>query len=314
MPYIVKALHSPDARLRQAGMNAIHGIYQWWFYRRSKENGIGMQDLTDEVLSCLLKPVKDPNAPMWEKVSALWALGKADAETILANLEPIKAHLQHDDWWVRVAAWEALNPLSADPEQLKIVLPDLLACYANELIVHPNRSMMGRLKTMHMTHASLREAIIAGMAKAADEQSIQGGYKEHVYVNKIYEPLRYLDMKKHPEHAIPMLNSAQRVLKHLAGSQQVPWLFTGARWGNIGLVNCANQLGEDAKPIIAGLKAMLPDIEKAATGRQKEKIEETLDTVKQCIADYETKYGTVAAAHGPVEPAPPGSAEGSKTH
>ena len=46
--------------------------------------------------------------------------------------------------------------IPADAQLAKTVLPDLLKCYANELIVHPNRSMMGLLKTMHMQHESLR--------------------------------------------------------------------------------------------------------------------------------------------------------------
>ena len=298
VPYILKALKSNDARLRQAGLNAIHGIYQWWFYRISKNNGITQNDVTGKFLPHILKPLKDPDAPMWEKVSALWALGKADSLTVKANVSLIREHLKHDDWWVRVAAWSAAKPLMADATLARTVLDDLLKCYANDLIVHPYRSMMGHLKTMHMQHESLREEIIAGMARAAREQPIIEGYKVNVYVNKIYEPLRYINMKRHPEHVVEMLEPVQRMTKVMRG-QQCAWLLTGARWGNIGLVNCANKMGKDAAPVVATIKAIIPDIEKAATGKQAKMINEALAAARACVETYEAKYGRVKPAPDP---------------
>ena len=299
VPYILKALKSNDARLRQAGLNAIHGIYQWWFYRISKNNGITQNHVTGKFLPHILKPLKDPDAPMWEKASALWALGKADSLAVEANVSLIRKHLKHDDWWVRVAAWSAATPLMADATLARTVLDDLQACFANELIVHPYRSMMKHLKTMHMQHESLREEIIAGMARAAREQPIIEGYKVNVYINKIYEPLRYINMKRHPEHVVGMLEPIQRITKVMRG-QQCAWLLTGAKWGNIGLVNCANKMGKDATPVVATIKAIIPDIEKAATGGKKGKmINEALDAARACVATYEAKYGTVKPAPDP---------------
>ena len=178
------------------------------------------------------------------------------------------------------------------------MLDDLQACFANELIVHPYRSMMKHLKTMHMQHESLREEIIAGMARAAREQPIIEGYKANVYINKIYEPLRYINMKRHPEHVVGMLEPIQRMTKVMRG-QQCGWLLTGARWGNIGLVNCANKMGKDATPVVATIKAIIPDIEKAATGAKGKMINEALDAARACVETYEAKYGNVKPAPDP---------------
>ena len=299
IPYIRKALESKDARLREAAFNAIHGMNGWWFYRRSNANGISQADVTETFRPYILKTVKTKDAPMWEKVSALWALSKADLPTIKDNLALIKSHLTHDEWLVRVAAWQALSPLDKDPATLKTILPDLIECYSRERITHANRSLMGHLKRMHTTIPELREAIVAEMATVASTQPIRSGYEAPVDVNTIFEPLRYIDMQNRPEHAILMVPAAQRLMKNMDGLQVI-WLFTGARWGNIGLVNAASKLGEDAKPIIAGLKAMRPDLEAKAIGRYKKEMEETLSKVDACIADYETKYGKVEAAK-PVE-------------
>jgi hypothetical protein len=241
---------------------------------------------------------------MWERVSALWALSKADLPAIKENLALIRGYLHNDEWWLRVAAWAALSPLNKDPATLKTILPELLACYAKELHTFPNRQMMGRLKQMHTTIPELRAEIIAGMAAAANKQPIEQGFQQPVYVNKMFEPLRFIDMQNHPEHAIQMLPAARRLMKNMDGLFVI-WLFTGDRWGNAGLVNSANALGEKAKPLIAGFKAMRPDLEAKAKvpGRDKAKLEDVLKKVDKCIADYEAKYGKVEAAKPPVEPA-----------
>jgi len=299
IPYILKAVQSKDARLREAGFNAIHGMTKWWFYTRSKANGITQQDVTETFLPHILKTIQTKDAPMWEKTSALWALSKADLPTIKENLALIRSHLTHDEWLVRVAAWQALTPLEKDPATLKTILPELLDCYAKESITHPNRSMMGYLKKMHTTIPELSKEIIAGMTGVSSATPIRSGYEAPVDVNKIFEPLRYINLNKYPENAIPMITAAQRLIKNTDGLQAI-WLFTGDRWGNAGLINCANQLGEKAKPIIAGFKAMRPDIEAKLTGRDKKKMEEVLAKVDKTIADYEAKYGKVEAAK-PVE-------------
>lgn len=301
VPYIRKALESKDARLRQAGLNAIHGVCFWWFFDRDTNNAITQEDVTGTFLPAILKPLKERDAPMWEKMSALWTLDKADPATIKDNLALIKSYLTNDEWWLSVGAWQALTPLDKEPATLKTVLPDLLACYAKERITHPNRMMMGHLRRMHTTIPEFREEIIAGMARAANSQPISSGYEAPVDEMEIFEALRYLDAKKHPEHILLMVPATQRLMKNLGGLHAI-WLFTGDRWNNPGLVNCANQLGEKAKPIIAGLKAMRPDIEAQVTGRYKKEMEDVLKKVDTCIADYETKYGKVEAAKPPEEP------------
>ena len=304
IPHIKKALESKDARLRQAGLNAIHGVCMWWFLERDQNNAITREDVTGTFLPYILKSLKERNAPMWEKVSALWTLEMADPATIKDNLALIRGYLTNDEWWLRIAAWKALAPLDKDTATLKTILPELVACYANEFHTFPNRMMMGRLKGMHTTIPELREAVITGMAAAANNQQIPEGYQAPISAMKVFEQLRYIDTQKHPEHIIPVLPATQRLIKNTSGLFAI-WLFTGDRWGNTGLVECANKLGKDAGPVIAGLKAMRPDIEAQVTGRFKKEMEDVLKKVDTCIADYEAKYGKVKAAAPPKEPAVP---------
>ena len=295
IPYILKAVQSEDARVREAGFNAIHGMTMWWFYRQSQANRITQQDVTETFLPYILKTIKTKDAPMWEKTSALWALSKADLPTIKNNLALIRSHLTHDEWLVRVAAWQALTPLDKDPATLRTVLPDLFDCYAKERITHPNRTMRGHLSRMHTTIPELREEVMAGMARFANSTPISSGYKAPVDIGVVFEAFRSIDAKKHPENALLMVPAAQRLVKDMDGLLVI-WLFTGDGWGNAGLINCANQLGEKARPLIAGFKAMRPDIEAQGTGRFKAQMEDILKKMDTCIADYEAKYGKVEAA------------------
>ena len=118
------------------------------------------------------------------------------------------------------------------------------------------------------------------------------GFTQPIDLNNIFETLRYVDMKKHPEHAIPLLPAMVRIFPKLEGLPGI-WLFTGARWGNIGLIKATGRLGKDARPIIAAMKTMLPELETRPKKdrRNAKQFTEIITTVKKTIADYEAKYG-----------------------
>ena len=101
-------------------------------------------------------------------------------------------------------------------------------------------------------------------------------------------------MKNHPEHVIPLLPAMERIFPKLQGLLAI-WLFSGAGWGNIGLVKAAEALGEDAGPIIATMKALLPDLltrPKTDMRRVKE-FQKVQESVKKAIETHEKKYGVV---------------------
>ena len=131
------------------------------------------------------------------------------------------------------------------------------------------------------------------MAKSVNGTKIRDGYKQSIDVNNIFETMRYIAMKKHPEHVIPILPSIERVFPLVSG-QAGNWIFTGARWGNIGLIKAAAALGKDAGPVIASMKRMLPEIKnRSQKGRDAKTYQAALDAVTKAIEDYEKQYGVV---------------------
>jgi len=291
VPEIVAALESPDARVRVAGMEAISGVLFWGvgFTRVNITSDL----IRDTFLPYLVKPLKDRNAPMWEKRHALMALSRADHETIASQTDLIKPYLSDQNWYLRVAAFNAVRQLVKETERVKPFVPAMVESYSNDHNLPSLRwGSTTVFKEMLAVNDDLRLTILEGMAKKVNTQAIRTGYHRPIDINNIFETMRYIDMKGHPEHVIPILPAVQRVFPELGGS--AAWVFTGARWGNIGLIKAAEALGEDAGPVIDAMKALLPEVRKKAGkgGREGKAFEPLLPQVVSAIAAYERTFAT----------------------
>ena len=69
--------------------------------------------------------------------------------------------------------------------------------------------------------------------------------------------------------------------------QHSAWLITGSPW-QLGLAKVAEDLGKDAKPLIAAFKKCLARIDKDSTNKSHVACRESL---RKAIADYEKKFG-----------------------
>lgn len=295
VPEILKALKSPDERLRVAGMEAISGLL-FWGPAFTKVN-ITPDMIRKHFLPYILKPLKDPAASMWEKRHALYVLSRADKKTIAAQTALIKPYLGDQEWYLRVAAFTAVRPLIQDTALIKPFLPAMFASYDVDTNLPSRRwGATSIFKEILAKNDDLRAEVIARMAKSVNRIKIRQGYKQPIDVNNIFETLRYIAMKKHPEHVIPILPAIQRVFPLVSG-QAGNWIFTGAGWGNIGLIKAAAALGKDAGPVIASMKAMLPELKnRTQKGRDAKTYQTTLDAVTKAIEAYEKQYGVVKPA------------------
>jgi len=295
VPEILKALKSPDERLRVAGMEAISGLLFWGpAFTKVK---ITPDMIRKHFLPYILKPLKDPAASMWEKRHALYVLSRADKKTIAAQTSLIKPYLGDQEWYLRVAAFTAVRPLIQDTALIKPFLPAMFASYDVDTNLPSRRwGATSIFKEILAKNDDLRAEVIARMAKSVNRIKIRQGYKQPIDVNNIFETLRYIAMKKHPEHVIPILPAIQRVFPLVSG-QAGNWIFTGAGWGNIGLIKAAAALGKDAGPVIASMKAMLPELKnRTQKGRDAKTYQTTLDAVTKAIEAYEKQYGVVKSA------------------
>lgn len=150
-------------------------------------------------------------------------------------------------------------------------------------------------KTAIAKNAELKEPLVAGMAKSVNKLELREGFKQPIDLNNIFETLRYIDMKKHPQNAIPFLPSIERTYPSME-ALPASWTIIGARWGNIGLAKAATQLGKEGRPFIASMKRIQPNLEArcAKKDRQGATLQKALDSLKATVEEWESKFGKVS--------------------
>ena len=292
IPEILKALQSKDGRLRIAGLDAISGTTGW-------SPGKTTMNITPEMiekhfLPYIVRPLKDPAAPMWEKRHALMAMSCADAKTITRHLGLITPYFAEDEWWLRVAAFATMHPLIPETETFRSVLPTMLASYDADRNLPSRRwGATNLFKKAIAANPALRDEVVGGMARSVNAMTVREGFKQPVDLNNIFETLRYIDMKKHPEHAIPLLPAIVRIYPKME-ALPASWTIIGARWGNIGLAKASESLGEKGKPFIAAMKQIYPNLNsRSKTAKQGETLKKAQDALEAAVKAYEDKYGEV---------------------
>ena len=290
---IKKALASKDTRLRVAGLNAIRCTTGWEPGKTT--SNITAEMIKEHFLVTIVKMIKDPKTPMWERRHALLAMGCCDGETVKPYISLISPYLVDKEWWLRVGAFHALAPLISDTETFRAVLPTMLASYHADTNLPSRRWGAIRVfKKAIETNPKIKDELVAGMASSLNRTPVREGFKQPIDLNNIFETLRYINMRKNPEHAIGFLPAIERVFPKLESLPAV-WVLTGARWGNIGMVKAAEMLGKDGKPFIASMKRLAPNMALRCSkkDRQMKSLLKAKTAIDAAIKAYEAKYGVV---------------------
>lgn len=292
LPYITKALKSRDARLRTAGLNAISGATGWSPGRT--KTGITPEMIREHFLSDIAKTLKDPSRPMWERRHALMAVSAADNGSIKAHLEAIKPYFSDPEWWLRVAAFKAVEPLIRDTAAMRSLMPTMMASYDAETKLPSRRwGATSVFKAAIAANPEIRKELVAAMAESVNRIRLREGFRQPIDRNNIFETLRYVNMKKQPENAIPILPAIERVFPHL---EPLPatWTITGARWGNIGLAKAAMMLKAEGKPFVASMKRIYPNLKaRDKKAKQGKNLAEAQALLEKTVKEWEAAYGEV---------------------
>ncbi|MES2982747.1 MAG: DUF6288 domain-containing protein [Verrucomicrobiota bacterium] len=112
---VLPLLKSTDARLRQAGLLALTGMF--------KGSPLSQDKVTPEMYEQVGKMLNDPNESWWVALHAIEALGRADNALIAKHRDRLIQLSDYDDVWIQTAAVCALAKIAAEPAQYKTVLP-----------------------------------------------------------------------------------------------------------------------------------------------------------------------------------------------
>ena len=303
LPEIIKAMQHADARVRHAGMDAISGRNFWGF--AENDTGISPEVVGQKLVPLIVRSIKDPQSPMWEKVGALWAMGKADSKSVAANLPVILPFLENDEWYLRCAAWMAIRPLQEDAELIKPAIPHLLACFGSERHYYPHFHYAKFLQEIMDKQPGLADDICRGMAQAAGQVQIESGYRAIIGVELKLCAYREMNINKDPKRGLLIVDQFQEIYPLLypdpSGEFMTGKMKDGWDCSFPGFIAVAKGLGEDGKPVIAMLKAILPTLRKRSEIRQQEDsmirhLKDATARVEETIKEYEAKFGAVEVA------------------
>lgn len=292
IPYIAKALRSKDGRLRVAGLNAISCTTGWG--PGKTDSNITPEMIREHFLPTIVETLQDDSVPMWEHRHALMAMSCAGNEAIKVNFDSIKPYFFEDEWWLRVAAFKAIEPLIQDAEAMRALMPAMMASYDADGNLPARRwGATSVSKAAIAANPEIKDELVAAMAKSVNKIELREGFHQPIDLNNIFETLRYVNMKKNPEHAIPLLPAIERIYPNM---EPLPatWTIIGARWGNIGLAKAAAMLKEDGKPFIATMKRIHPNLAaRDKDVKQGKFLIEAQATLKKTVKEWEAAYGEV---------------------
>lgn len=291
--FIAKALQSKDGRLRVAGLNAI-SCATGWSPGKTKSN-ITPEMIKKHFLTHIVKTLRNKRAPTWERRQALMALSCADTEDIKAHVAVIKPYFLDKEWWLRVAAFKAVEPLIGETEAFRALLPAMIASYDAERSLPARRwGSVSVLRKAVQKNPELADEVVAAMAKSVRAMPIRSGFHRAIDINNIFETLRYVNMKRKPANAIPILPAIERVYPDLQTWPAV-WVVIGARWGNIGLAKAADKLGKDGAPFIRTMKRIYPNLAgRDKSGKHGKELQKAQDLIESTVKAWEAKYGKVS--------------------
>lgn len=115
---ILPLLKSSDARLRQAGLLALTGMF--------KGSPMALDKITPEMNEQVVKMLNDPNESWWVVLHAIEALGRCDKSLIAPHRDRLLKLMEYKCTWIQTAAVCTLAKICTEPNHYKTVLPAIV--------------------------------------------------------------------------------------------------------------------------------------------------------------------------------------------
>jgi len=177
---------------------------------------------------------------------------------------------------------------------MRSLMPAMMASYGEDVSLPARRwGATSVFKAAIAANPEIKDELVAAMAKSVNKIQLREGFHQPIDLNNIFETLRYVNMKKNPEHAIPLLPAIERIYPNME-PLSATWTIIGAGWGNIGLAKAAVMLKEDGKPLIATMKRIYPNLAgRDKDGKQGKFLIEAQATLEKTVKQWEAAYGEV---------------------
>ncbi len=115
---VVPLLKADDARLRQAGLLTLTGMF--------KGRPFPPEQVTPEMYELIGKMIENPDESWWVALHAIEALGRANPDVIAKHRDRLLKFLDYKCIWLQTASVCVLAKIAVDPAHYKTVLPPIM--------------------------------------------------------------------------------------------------------------------------------------------------------------------------------------------
>lgn len=291
---LAKAARHPDPRVRRAVYDSVSAYDNWG---RPMRNKMQRATVSSTFLPAILTTLHNPSSAWWEIDGALFALGRAQPDDIRQSMGVIKKFSEHEEWYLREAAFWALDGLREfiTPAEFK-KLADL---YANESHVFARSSYDAgfraivkdaKLEVAPETLAAIAKALGPTLhkAKVVDGYDPAGG--RHEAAHRTMMILKHFDSEIY-RYMIDDFDTYLQTWEPYY--QHSVWLLSGSKW-QTGILKVMSGLGKEGKPICIRLKQLSEEFDKFDQNRIDRNVRKTLvSQMREAVADWESEYGPV---------------------
>ena len=288
---LAQAVAHADPRVRRAAYDGISGYNNWG---RPIRGRMSRADVSGTFLSAIVKTLSDKTAAWWEIDGALFALGHAEPVDIRKHNGFIKKYSEHEEWYLREAAFWALDGLreSMSAEEFK----KLAGLYANESSVFARSSFdsgfrvvlkQSKIKLDKQAMAAIAEVLGATLHTA----KIPKGYGEagsHEVAHRTMMILKHFDPSIYQYITDDLAKYLDAWTPY---HQHSVWLISGSRW-QPGLLKVLSGLDKKhGTPIYLRLKKILTKWDDFDRRRYGGAAAEIPAKLRAAIEAWEKKHG-----------------------
>lgn len=282
-----QALRHPDPRVRRAGFDGLSGYDNWSRPMRGK---VAAEVVSRLAMPAISETLEDPEASWWEVDGALFALGRARPEDIRSRMSDILSLAEHEEWYLREAAFWALVGLGEEITTGEF--ERVGAAYHRSRHVFERASFDGGFRQLlGRSRAALdRAAVVAMLGDTTHSPRVAEGYgvaAVHEAAHRTMMILRHFDDEVYAElidDFVLYLSAWEPYHQHSK------WLISGSKWQD-GLLRVLDRLGPDGAALRAALGGLLDrwgDFDPARMGKDGRALEGTL---RERLAAWDELHG-----------------------
>ncbi|MEY2981595.1 MAG: hypothetical protein RL562_1822 [Planctomycetota bacterium] len=291
---VLKALEGAashdDPRVRRAAFDAVSGYDNW---RRPTKPAFSADVVSERFLTAILRALEDPDTAWWEVDGALFALGAARPEDVRSAYPQIHRFDQHDDWYLREAAfWAALGVRATITEEEFGALAER---YARSAHVFERASYDGGFRRILREDRAAAQRFdlsfaVRTLGATLHEPRVVLGYGTggiHEAAHRTMMVLEHFDPKAFRfmvDDFVTYLAIWDPYYQHSV------WLITGSKW-QPGILAVLDDLGEDGRPIVKALRAVLARYDTFDAKRAGKNAAHLEDAMRTAVEKFEAAHG-----------------------